>query len=82
MIKRLIAVAIVAAAAVVGVMAVGETRDVVGLMIAVLVILLAALSVSVLNRSGGFEPPACRSCGGLIARSAPYCKHCGSSTGR
>ncbi len=82
MIKRLIAVAIGASATVVGAVAVGERRDAVGLVIAVLVILFAALSVAVLNRSGGFEPPACKSCGGLNARSAPYCKHCGVSTDR
>lgn len=82
MIRPVIAIAIVASAIIVGGVAVGESRDAVGLLIAVLVILFAALSVAVLNRFGGFEPPACKTCGGLNARSAPYCKHCGASTDR
>ena len=82
MIKRLIIAAIIVTAAVVGAMAVGGRSDPIGLLIAVLAMLFAVLSVAVLNRSGGFEPPVCRSCGGLIARSAPYCKHCGSPTDR
>ncbi|MDQ3661217.1 MAG: hypothetical protein M3454_09210 [Actinomycetota bacterium] len=82
MIKRFIAVAIATTAAVVGVIAVSQRSDLVGLLIALFAVIFAVLSVAVLNRSGGFEPPACESCGGLIARSAPYCKHCGSPTGR
>jgi len=81
-IKRVIAVAIVVTAAVIGAIAVSERSDPIGLLIAVFAVFFAALSVAVLNRSGGFEPPVCKSCGGLIARSAPYCRHCGSSTDR
>jgi hypothetical protein len=79
-ITRLIAVVIVAAAGLVVALAVTQRRDVAGMMIAASVAAFAALSVAVLKRSGSFEPPSCSSCGGLIARSAPYCKHCGSPT--
>ncbi len=82
MIKLLITVAIAATATVVGAIAVSERSDPIGLLIAVLAVVFAVLSVAVLNRSGGFEPPACESCCGLNARSAPYCKHCGISTDR
>jgi hypothetical protein len=76
----MIAVVIVAAAGLVVVLAVTQRRDITGMMIAASVAAFAALSLAVLKRSGSFVPPSCSSCGGLIARSAPYCKHCGSPT--
>jgi hypothetical protein len=54
--------------------------------VALLALLAAvgALAVAVARKSSTGEtgPDSCLSCGGLISPSAPYCKHCGRSTGR
>lgn len=50
-----------------------------------IVILLAALATAFLGiaiarmfRAGAVQPAQCDDCGGLIAPSSPYCKHCGA----
>ncbi len=39
-----------------------------------IVALLAAAKV----KAGTVTPGQCKTCGGLVAHSAPYCKHCGA----
>lgn len=42
---------------------------------------VALIGVAVARKfaGGAVEPAQCASCGGVIAPSSPYCKHCGTS---
>ena len=41
---------------------------------------IAAMGVAVARRfsSGAVGPAECSQCGGVVAPSSPYCKHCGA----
>lgn len=54
--------------------------DATGAVIALVVIALGALALAVAGKvaAGTVAPGRCDACGGLVARSAPYCKHCGA----
>jgi hypothetical protein len=54
--------------------------DPIGALIAALVAALGALAIAAAHKmhAGTVEPGRCETCGGLVARSAPYCKHCGA----
>ena len=45
-----------------------------------LAVAVAVVGVAVARKfaTGTVEPAQCSSCGGLIAPSSPYCKHCGA----
>ncbi len=61
-------------------LAVANGLDTMGALLAVLVAALGALGVAAAHKmkAGTVEPGRCEACGGLVARSAPYCKHCGA----
>ncbi|MDQ3916052.1 MAG: hypothetical protein M3323_12130 [Actinomycetota bacterium] len=61
-------------------LALGSGVDATGVVLALTVVCVGALALSVAHRikGGNVEPGRCDSCGGLVARSAPYCKHCGA----
>ncbi len=61
-------------------LAVANGLDAMGALIAALVAVLGALAVAAAHKmkAGTVEPGRCERCGGLLARSAPYCKHCGA----
>lgn len=40
---------------------------------------LLAIAVARKAQTGAVRPHKCPHCGGLISRSAPYCKHCGEN---
>ncbi|HEY7874156.1 MAG TPA: hypothetical protein VIG64_03430 [Actinomycetota bacterium] len=42
---------------------------------------IATIGVAVVRKfsSGAVAPAQCAECGGLIAPSSPYCKHCGAA---
>ena len=52
------------------------TGAVIALVVAALGVL--ALRAAAMVQGGGVAPGRCEACGGLVARSAPYCKHCGA----
>lgn len=54
--------------------------DATGAVIASIAVALAGLALAAARkvRTGTVAPRECPSCGGLVARSAPYCKHCGA----
>ena len=79
--------AVTAAIVVIGIalsLSVGVTRgiDAVSLALLALLVAVGALAVAVARKSSTGEagPASCRSCGGLISHSSPYCKHCGRPT--
>lgn len=61
-------------------LAVGNGLDATGVLIAAIVVALAAVAFVAMRKikEGSVAPGQCESCGGLVARSAPYCKHCGA----
>lgn len=60
-------------------LAIANGLDVTGAVLALLALGLAALALRAARKmeSGAVTPGRCEACGGLVARSAPYCKHCG-----
>ena len=61
-------------------LAAGNGLDTTGVVIAAIVVALGlvALGAGQKIKAGTVEPGRCEECGGLVARSAPYCKHCGA----
>ncbi len=45
-----------------------------------LIVALGALAIAISTQAhkGAVTPDSCATCGGLVSRSAPYCKHCGA----
>ena len=54
--------------------------DATGAVIGLVVVALGALALRAASKveAGTVTPGRCEACGGLVARSAPYCKHCGA----
>ena len=77
-------VVVVAGLAAVGALALANGLDATGTVIAAVVVALGlvALGAAAKVKAGAVAPGRCEECGGLIARTAPYCKHCGARTGR
>jgi hypothetical protein len=61
-------------------LAAGNGLDTTGVLIAAIVVALGltALGAARKIKQGSVSPGECEACGGLVARSAPYCKHCGA----
>jgi hypothetical protein len=61
-------------------LALANGLDATGTVIAAVTVALGAVALGVAAkvRAGSVEPRRCDACGGLLARSAPYCKHCGA----
>ncbi|MFN2586840.1 MAG: hypothetical protein ABR613_01805 [Actinomycetota bacterium] len=61
-------------------LALANGLDATGVVIAAVVVALGALALAAARKieAGAVTPGRCESCGGLVARSAPYCKHCGA----
>lgn len=61
--------------------ALGSGFDAVTIVILVAALGTAWLGIAVSRRfsSGAVAPAECAECGGLIAPSSPYCKHCGAA---
>jgi rRNA maturation endonuclease Nob1 len=78
----ILAFRLVVALGLVGVVALaaGSGLDTGGVVIAAIVAALGVLALMAARKieTGRIEPGRCESCGGLVARSAPYCKHCGA----
>ena len=78
----ILAFRVVVALGLVGVVALaaGSGVDSAGVVIAAIVAALGALALAAARKieTGRVEPGRCDSCGGLVAHSAPYCKHCGA----
>lgn len=73
-------VVVVAGLLAVTALAVANGLDSTGTVIALLVVGLGALALGAAAKvqAGTVTPGRCDACGGLVARSAPYCKHCGA----
>lgn len=73
-------VVVVAGLAGVAALALANGLDATGTVIASIVVALGALALGAASkvRAGTVTPGRCDACGGLVARSAPYCKHCGA----
>ena len=71
---------IVAGLAAVAALAVANGLDATGTVIALVVVALGALALGAAAKvkAGTVMPGKCDACGGLVARTAPYCKHCGA----
>lgn len=71
---------VVAGIAAVVALAVANGLDTTGTVIALIVVALGALALAAAAkvRAGAVTPGRCDACGGLVANSAPYCKHCGA----
>ncbi len=78
----ILALRIVVALGLLGVaaLAAGNGLDTTGVVIAAIVAGLGALALGAARKieTGRVTPGRCDACGGLVARSAPYCKHCGA----
>lgn len=78
----ILAFRIVVAAGLVGVaaLAIGNGLDATGVLIGAIVVALGALALGATRKikAGSVAPGECEACGGLVAHSAPYCKHCGA----
>ena len=76
------AVRIVVVAGLLGVaaLAVANGLDAAGAVIAAIAVTfgIVALLAAAKMKAGTVTPGQCKTCGGLVARSAPYCKHCGA----
>lgn len=61
-------------------LAIANGLDATGTVIALVVVALGALALAAAAkvRTGAVAPGRCDACGSLVARSAPYCKHCGA----
>ena len=55
--------------------------DATTLLLLVLALGVALVGVAVARKfsTGAVEPAQCAECGGVIAPSSPYCKHCGAA---
>lgn len=73
-------VVVVAGLVAVAALALANGLDATGAVIALVVAALGVLALRAAAKvqAGGIAPGRCEACGGLIARSAPYCKHCGA----
>ena len=73
-------VVVVAGLIAVAALALANGIDATGGVIALVIGLLAivALRAAAKVQSGTVSPGRCAKCGGLVAHSAPYCKHCGA----
>ncbi|MDQ3952300.1 MAG: hypothetical protein M3279_04955 [Actinomycetota bacterium] len=62
-------------------LAIANGLDAAGAVIAAIAVTfgLLALVAAAKVKGGTVEPGQCATCGGLVARSAPYCKHCGAA---
>lgn len=74
-------VVVVAGLIAVAALALANGIDATGGLIALFVGLLAvvALRAAAKVKTGSVTPGQCAECGGLVANSAPYCKHCGAT---
>lgn len=74
-------VVVVAGLAAVAALALANGLDATGTVIALVVVALGvlALGAAAKVKAGTVSPGRCDACGGLVANSAPYCKHCGAS---
>ena len=74
-------IVVVAGLAAVAALALANGLDATGTVIALIVVALGALALGAAAKvkAGSVTPGRCEACGGLVARSAPYCKHCGAS---
>ncbi len=61
-------------------LALANGLDAVGAVIAAVAVTfgIVALLAAGKVKAGTVTPGQCKTCGGLVARSAPYCKHCGA----
>jgi uncharacterized OB-fold protein len=61
-------------------LALANGLDATGAVIAAIVVAFGALALGAAAKvkAGTVTPGRCDACGGLVARSAPYCKHCGA----
>lgn len=73
-------VVVVAGLVAVVALAVANGLDAAGTVIASIVVAFGALALGAAAKvkAGTVTPGRCEACGGLVARSAPYCKHCGA----
>jgi hypothetical protein len=76
-------VVVIAGLVAVAALAVANGLDATGTVIAAVVVSLGllALGAAAKVKTGAVTPGRCDSCGGLVARTAPYCKHCGARLG-
>ena len=78
----IVALRVVVAAGITAVaaLALANGLDATGTVIALIVVGLGALALGAAAKvkAGSVTPGRCDACGGLVARSAPYCKHCGA----
>lgn len=74
-------VVVAAGLAAVAALALANGLDTTGTVIALIVVALGALALGAAAKvkAGTVSPGRCDACGGLVANSAPYCKHCGAS---
>lgn len=72
-------IVVVAGLAAVAALALANGLDATGTVIAAIVVALGALALvaAAKVKAGTVAPGRCDACGGLVARTAPYCKHCG-----
>lgn len=77
-------VVVVVGLAAVAALALANGLDATGTIIAAIAVALGLLALGAASKvkGGTVAPGRCDACGGLIARSAPYCKHCGARFGR
>jgi hypothetical protein len=73
-------VVVVAGLVAVAALALANGLDATGTAIALvaLVLGLVAWGAAAKVKAGTVTPGRCDACGGLVANSAPYCKHCGA----
>ena len=74
-------IVVVAGLAAVVALALANGLDATGTVIALTTMALGAVALRAAAkvRAGTVTPGRCDACGGLVARSAPYCKHCGAA---
>jgi membrane protein implicated in regulation of membrane protease activity len=60
---------------------IGWGFDATTLLLLVLALGVALIGIAVARKfaTGTVEPAQCAECGGVIAPSSPYCKHCGAA---
>lgn len=77
-------VVVAAGLAAVAALALANGLDATGTIIAAVAVALGllALGAAAKVKAGAVTPGRCDACGGLIARTAPYCKHCGARVER
>jgi hypothetical protein len=73
-------IVVVAGFAAVAALALANGLDATGTVIAAIALALGllALGAAAKVKAGTVRPGRCDACGGLVAHSAPYCKHCGA----